>query len=129
MRDPVAVVLASHWLDRQSELAFVTRSIAGAATRCGPVAVLVPGEPGRREADGAFDLEGIGSLRGARVARGAPTDPSVIVDELTPAAVTLLARTEPQAVLFLSGADGELTPSWRRVHLVAGGAGRRARAR
>ena len=43
MRQPVAVVVASHWLDRQSELAFVTRSIAGAATRCGPVSVLVPG--------------------------------------------------------------------------------------
>ncbi len=120
MKRPVAVVVASHWLDRRSELAFVTRSIAGAATRCGPVSVLVPGEPGRREADGAFDLEGIGTPGALQWPEGLPSDTTVIVDDLTPAVVALLAQTEPPSVLFLSGAAGGLPPSWRRVPLVDG---------
>ena len=118
----MAVVVASHWLDRRSELAFVTRSIAGAATRCGPVSVLVPGEPGRRQADGAFDLEGIGTAATLQWPEGLATDTTVIVDDLTPAVAALLARIGPQSVLVLSGsgAGGEHPRSWRKVPLVDG---------
>ncbi len=71
---PAAVVVGCRWLERRSELAFVTRSIAGAASRCGPVAVLVPGDPGRR-ADGAFDLRRTWAPLGAlQWPDGLPTD-------------------------------------------------------
>jgi hypothetical protein len=101
-------------------LAFVTRSIAGAATRCGPVSVLVPGDPGRRQPDGAFDLEGTGAPGAPQWPDGLDADTTVIVDDLTPEVAGLLARTGPRAVLFLSGADNELLPAGRRVQLVGG---------
>ncbi len=105
MSRPAAVVLGCHWLDRRSELAFVTRSIAGAASRCGEVAVLVPGVPGRREADGAFDLQAIGQSGALRWPADGPTETIVIVDHLTSEVTTLLADARPAAVHFLSG-DG-----------------------
>jgi hypothetical protein len=127
VRDPqgavtraATVVLGGHWLDRASELAFVTRSIAGAATRCGPVSVLVPGEPDRREPDGAFDLEGMGMPGALRWPDDLDRDATVIVDDLSPAVAALLARTEPGAVLFLAGPGNELLPAGRRVDLVGG---------
>ncbi len=72
MRRPPLVVVASHWHERRSELAFVTRSIAGAASRSGAVALLVPGDVDS-EADGAFDLEGLGPPG----ARDGPSDSGV----------------------------------------------------
>ena len=95
MTERNAIVLGRHWLDRDTELAFVTRSIAGAASRCGPVSVLVPGPSGRREPDGAFDLEAIGTRRGAPMARRAsrPTE-VVVVDDLTPELAALLSRVD-----------------------------------
>jgi hypothetical protein len=117
---PAAVVLGGHWLDRASELAFVTRSIAGAATRCGPVSVLVPGEPDRREPDGAFDLEGMGMPGALQWPEGLDRDTTVIVDDLTREVAALLARTGPRAVLFLAGPDTELLPAGQRVDLVGG---------
>lgn len=119
-RTAAAVVLGSHWLDRQSELAFVTRSVAGAATRYGPVPVLVRENPGRREADGAFDLEGMGTQGALQWPDNLDPHTTVVVDDLLPEVVALLARTGPTAVLYLAGTDSELLPAWRRIDLVGG---------
>ncbi len=119
-RTAAAVVLGSRWLDRRSELAFVTRSVAGAATRYGAVPVLVPGNPGGREADGAFDLEGIGTQGALRWPDDLDPHTTVIVDDLTPEIANLLAGSGPSAVLFLAGSTRELRPAWRRIHLVGG---------
>ena len=120
MNPPVAAVLGCHWLDHPSELAFVTRSIAGVASRCGPVAVLVPGNPGQRVADGAFDLVGLGRPGSLRWPDDLPTDTVVLVDELTPEVAALLARVEPASVLYLSAGDDAPRAAWRRLHLVGG---------
>jgi hypothetical protein len=117
---PAAVVLGCHWLDRRSELAFVTRSIAGAASRCGEVAVLVPGVPGRREADGAFDLQAIGQPGALRWPAGGPMAPIVIVDDLTSEVTTLLADARPTSVHFLSGTAPPARPTWRHLAVVGG---------
>jgi hypothetical protein len=117
---PAAVVVGCHWTENRNELAFVARSIAGAASRCGPVAVLVPGDPGRR-ADGAFDLEGMGPLGELAWPAGLSTETTVIVDDLTAEVAALLARVDPQAVQFLSDTVGTANQAWRRLPLVGGG--------
>jgi hypothetical protein len=115
-----AVVVGCHWFDRQSELAFVTRSIAGAASRGHPVAVLVPQSAGQGSADGAFDLQDIG-LPGALVWPGALTaDAPVIVDDLTSDIASLLARTGTPSVHYLSGGEGLAHPGWHALTLVGG---------
>jgi hypothetical protein len=58
-----AVILTSSWQE-PSELAFVTRAIAGAASRTGTVRVITPMPAGSSTADGCFDLLGIGTARG-----------------------------------------------------------------
>jgi len=116
---PAAVIVGCHWLESRSELAFVARSIAGAASRCGPVAVLVPGDPGRR-ADGAFDLEGIGPTGNLEWPDGLATETTVIVDDLTAGVAALLGRMCPSAVQFLSGTAGAANPAWQRLPLVGG---------
>ena len=117
MSRPAAVMVGCHWLENRSEIAFVARSIAGAASRCGPVAVLVPGDQARR-ADGAFDLEGVGPLEGLEWPEGLSTETTVIVDDLTAEVSALLARVDPQAVQFLSGTVGAADPTWHRLPLV-----------
>ena len=77
------------------------RSIAGAATRCGPVSVLVPGPFGRREPDGAFDLDAIGPVGELRWPAGLPSDRTVVVDELTPELATLLSGVGTAAVFYV----------------------------
>jgi hypothetical protein len=116
---PVAVVVGCHWTQNRSELAFVARSIAGAASRCGPVAVLVPGDLGRR-ADGAFDLQGVGPLGELAWPAGLSTETTVIVDDLTAEVAALLTSVDPQAVQFLSDTVGTANPAWRRLPLVGG---------
>ena len=118
MSPPAAIVLACRWLDRRSELAFVARSIAGAASRCGPVAVLVPENPGRPEADGAFDLQGMGPLETPRWPEILPTDTTVIVDDLAPAIAALLGRIKPATTLYLSPTHGPPVGPWRELPLV-----------
>jgi hypothetical protein len=120
VRPPAAIVLGCHWLDRQGELAFVTRSIAGAASRCGGVGVLVPGVPGPREADGAFDLERIGPLGAMRWPGGCPAETPVIVDDLTSEVSSLLSAAGPPAVHFLSGSGTAPDPGWRQLPVVGG---------
>jgi hypothetical protein len=57
---PSAVVLGSRWRAHDTELAFVTRTVASALSRRGAVTVLTPSPAGTTEPDGAFDLVGIG---------------------------------------------------------------------
>ncbi len=109
------VVVARHWR-AGNELAFVARSIAGAASRAGTVAVLVPGPVGAREADGAFDLQGIGEDGSLAWPLDLPGDEVVIVDELTPD-VHALRR----GGLFLSGPTGaDGGGAWQRIRFVEG---------
>jgi hypothetical protein len=115
----VAVIVGCRWLENLSELAYVTRSIAGAASRCGPVAVLAPGNPGRRP-DGAFDVEGMGPLGELEWPDGLTRKTTVIVDDLTPEVATLLVRVEPLAVHFLSDTVGSADPAWQRLPLLGG---------
>jgi hypothetical protein len=59
-----AVVLSASWQRPHSELAFVTRALAGAASRTGSVHVVTPTQSGTVKADGAFDLLGLGAAPG-----------------------------------------------------------------
>jgi hypothetical protein len=113
MPERSTVVISRHWRAR-SELAFATRSIAGAASRVGAVVVMTPGPLGRHEPDGAFDLQGIGTDEAA--AWGAmPRDSLVIVDELTNG-----DRVAGGPGFFLTAQSGAATPPWRRLDLVGG---------
>ena len=115
-------MVGCHWQDRRSELAFVMRSIAGAASRFAPVSVLVPGSAGSSEPDGAFDLEGIETTGDPRWPDHLRSVSTVVVDELTPEVTALLSGEDPDAVFFLSSLteDPDLS-SWRRMHLVQAG--------
>ncbi len=117
---PAAVVFGCHWLERRSELAFATRSLAGAASRSGPVSVMVTGVAARFEPDGAFDLRGLGLPGALRWPDGLPTDTTVIVDELTADVAELLASAQPTSVLVVSDPGGLHSSDWRRLWLVGG---------
>jgi hypothetical protein len=94
------LILSRHWKAADSELSFVTRALAGAASRTTEVTVVVPSEAGRPQADGAFDLlpAGVGPEGGwpdppdgpwiAAVQAGT----NVIVDEIDTTARALLRR-------------------------------------
>jgi len=58
--DPEVLVLSGSWHKTKSELSFVTRVVAGAASRTGIVNVVTPIPADATEADGAFDVRGIG---------------------------------------------------------------------
>jgi hypothetical protein len=61
---PSVLVLTTSWRKRETELSFVTRAVAGAASRRAAVTVVTPSPSGTVEADGAFDLRGIGQGHG-----------------------------------------------------------------
>lgn len=119
MVETETVVIGCHWLERLSELAFVTRSIAGAASRQGPVSVLVPGPAGDVEPDGTFDLKGFGDAGDLRWPRRLNSVGTVVADRLTPEVAALLSSAGPWAVFCLSTpTSGVHQPSWRQLHLV-----------
>jgi len=119
MTERGTVVVSCHWRDRRSELSYATRLIAGAASRCGPVSVLVPGTTGPSEPDGVFDLEGLGEAGDLRWPVEISGDHTVVVDDLTPEVAALLSRVEPRAVFYLTaGSSDGHPPSWQRLHLV-----------
>ncbi len=95
------------------------RAMAGAASRCGPVRVLVPGAAHRREADGAFDLVGIGEVGELQWPEALASDHTVVVDELTPELASLLARINPSSVLYLSSSGDDHDPAWRQLSPVS----------
>ena len=111
MTKHTAAVVGCAWHDRGSELAFVTRSIAGAATRAGTVVVLVPGEQGQLEADGAFDLQSMGSPGAPAWPVSLRSDAVVIVDELTPELAVSAARSGAASLLYISSPPAVRPPS------------------
>jgi hypothetical protein len=120
MSEPGTVVIARNWFHPESELSYVTRLLAGAASRCGAVSVLVPGPAGTRIADGAFDLEGIGDETEPQWPSHLSRGHTVIVDELTPAVERLLTHADPGDVFFISTPTGHDLPG-RHLDLVDAG--------
>jgi hypothetical protein len=117
--DPGTVVVAGHW-GRSSELAYATRTIAGAASRLGPVSVLVPAPAGTRQADGAFDLVGMDDDGRYRWPDDVPRDGTVLVDEVTPEIATLVSEIRPRASFTMGPSIRPLETTWRRIPLVPG---------
>jgi hypothetical protein len=110
------VLLSRAWKARHSELSFVTRSVAGAASRTSRVTIIVPALQGTTEPDGAFDLLGIGAGNGGSWPAPAaaswpgplPDGATVVVDELDHASVALLDVFAPgHAVHAISGVGVE----------------------
>ena len=111
------VVVGCHWYERQNELTYLARAIAGAASRWNPVSVLAPGECGRRDPDGAFDIEGMGGDGAYRWPGTLSTDCTVVVDDLVPEVETLLSNVHPRSVFYLARSADALDPSWQRLPL------------
>jgi hypothetical protein len=110
------VVVGRHWRKRGSELAFVTRSVAGAASRTGPVAILVPGPVSLREPDGAFELRGLGEDASLVWPADLSSDCPLIVDQLSPDIMALRSGG-----LTLSAVpEGSTDHSWRGIPVVDG---------
>jgi hypothetical protein len=107
-------VISARWHERASEAAFAIRALTGAASRRGPVSVLVPGQV--VEADGAFDLYPLGHNFGWP--HGLPAESTILVDELTPQIASLLREAEPGPVHLLSAGAIEPDPAWQRLTLV-----------
>jgi hypothetical protein len=117
MTRPVFVV-GTHWFDRELEVSYVTRALAGAASRMGAVAVAAPGPAGSVVPDGAFDVLGLGISGQIQVPASVPPDCPVIVDVVTPQLVLALERTGP--VYFLEADVSDLPSTYRRLSLVPG---------
>jgi hypothetical protein len=96
----------------------VARSLAGAASRLGPVSVLAPGAPGAPVPDGLFDVVGVGNDGELSDPGNLPPDAAVIVDELTPEATTLLSVGGLAPGFYLSAKDDAGGEPWRRVSVV-----------
>jgi hypothetical protein len=122
------IVLGSRWCARGSELAFVTRSVAGALSRHSPVTVLTPAPAGTTEPDGAFDLEGIGMSRDGRwpepetASWGSRPDPKSIwvLDEVTDDAAALFDAFGGDAGFCVAAAPGGAGPSVQHLPFLAG---------
>ena len=113
------VILSLHWDHEEREVGFVTRSIAGAATRCAYVAVGTPGPPGTTRPDGAFDLVLLGARGSLRLPRGfAPKGSVVVIDEATSELTALAAASEPHATFYLTGGGGEPRDACRPLEVV-----------
>jgi hypothetical protein len=100
--------LCRRWDQGDSELAFVTRSLAGAASRLSRVTICTPSRAGSRRPDGAFDVFGIGigpngSWPTASPAAWPPLAPgeyTVVVDEFDDTARPLLDDRYSDARIF-----------------------------
>jgi len=110
------VVVSRHWNDDRSELGFVARSLAGAATRFGKVAVLVPGEPGQMVADGAFDVQGIG-IEHEQGLKALPDGSVTIVDHLTRGVADVLANACRSTVFYVAADHLPVVQSCRALSL------------
>ncbi len=117
--DTTTLFLSRAWKDSGSELSFVTRAMAGAASRLSPVTVVVPSAAGPTEADGAFDLFGAGvgrdgswpAPRDAAWPTALPPATTVIVDEPDQAALALLGLYAPEcAVHAIAPSAGDQGP-------------------
>jgi len=116
MSDRRTVVVSSGWGEPHSELGFVARAIAGAATRLGAVSVLVPGRSLGTSPDGAFDVQGLGpppfdlpgGLSGHCIA---------IVDNLTQDVASLLEKASVRDVLYVGADHQPQRAGWRHLRL------------
>jgi len=113
------LVLSRHWQRTNSEISFVTRSLAGAASRFGRVTVCIPGAPGPSLPDGGFDLLAVG--RGGTTPWPAPEDvvwpgasepfTAIIVDEIDDSCRAILRDHCAVAGIYAVAAHGEGTAS------------------
>lgn len=115
MNDDSVLVVSTRWRHQSSELAFVTRCVAAAASRWARVAVLVPGQG--TEADGAFDLRGMGEVETFERPAGFSRDCIVVVDDLTPDLAALLASAGTGSRFYISSEAGTPDASWRKLPL------------
>ena len=120
MSDPGTVVLSRYWHRRSSELAYVIRTIAGAASRLGPVSVLVPNPVGTSEADGAFDLLGMDDGGRYEWPENAPHGATIVVDDFTPEVRALTSHVDPRACFAVGSLDVRLDQPWSLIPLVPG---------
>jgi hypothetical protein len=105
--DRTTLFLSRAWKASESELSFVTRSVAGAASRTSEVVVVVPTPSGPTEPDGAFDLFGTGVGPGgswpspgeAAWPAALPPATTIVVDELDPATLSLLDAQAPGSMV------------------------------
>jgi len=119
------VVMSSSWCD-ESELSFVTRSVAGAASRSGAVSIFTPSPAGERRADGAFDLVGIGAAQNAtwpdvvtaHWPHEADADAVWIVDEPSESALALLHGCPGRAAHSIAPVGLDTDPSVSQLRLI-----------
>jgi hypothetical protein len=121
MPDRPVVIVSRHWRERSSELAFVVRAVAGAASLSSGVAVLVAGPTGAREPDGAFDLEGTGDAGTFLWPERLPADSVVVVDDLTEEVRAGLAKVGIDSGFRLSPRTGGVAEDqWPRIGFAEG---------
>ncbi len=116
MDDRKVVVVGTHWPERNSELAFITRSLAGAASRWADVSVLST-RPVFKPADGAFDIVALNETGEYRWPEQLSSDSIVLVDELTTEVAHLLSRVEPREVFYVVASAPAIDPAWRVLPL------------
>ena len=118
MSAPTTIVVGRHWHEDQSEIAFVTRSLAGALSRISDITVLAPGPRGARHPDGAFDVIGMGEEATDDVPHDLPGGCRVFVDDASAELFPLLSRLTPAAVWYVTMSDPATELGWRRLGLV-----------
>ena len=120
MDEPSVVAVGCHWHDPHSELAYVIRSLAGAASRWAPVSVLTPGLGGT-EPDGAFDVFKLGEPGNYRWPHGVPRNCLLIVDDVTAGIAQLLADVVPRKIFCLTAAPPPADESWQTLRVARRG--------
>jgi len=117
--DRMTLFLSKAWKTSGSEVSFVTRAVAGAASRTTPVTVVVPSPAGPTEADGAFDLFGAGvghngswpAPAEAAWPAALPSSTTIVVDEPDQSALALLGHYAPDyTVHSISPSAGDQGP-------------------
>jgi hypothetical protein len=120
--DLEVVILSSSWKERGSELAYVTRSVAGALSRCGKLTIFVQSGTSGTEPDGAFDVVGLEPVTNGHWRQTDPkgesrpnTNSTWIVDQPSPDAIALVRTLGSQRAIFsiarvVGGLDSGLRP-------------------
>lgn len=124
--EPGVFVLSSSWRRTESELSFVTRAVAGATSRSANTTVLTQMPAGTIEADGAFDLVGVGigdddvwpDRASADWTHQPASDAAWIVDEPSESARTFLRGFTDSTVHSIAPVLHDPDVSLRQLHLV-----------
>ncbi len=113
--------LCRNWAHHEAEHSFVTRTLAGAASRSSRVTIFTPEQAGAPTPDGAFDVLGIGEAAdGSWPPASLATWPSAesggclfVVDKVDPSVRALIEGHVSDPIVFTvdSGRDPYLTPS------------------